>query len=185
MKGISLPKVYCNIPFFLTVCFCLGCSCRFHRGHSVGKRESGEQVLEGFRIRQDEGGRRLWELISPHVTLEEDSHTARMMEPHMKFFQGQTLAATLEAKTGIMDTQSQEVHFSTQVTLISKTRDIVLNGDSLVYLPSRKKIISDEPVVIRRRDSVTNADGLEANPDLSEITFKKQRTLFRRPPRSL
>ena len=154
----------------------MGCGTR--RGGENGKRETELQVVEGFLLKQAQAGARLWQISSPKVLLREDLREAQLQEPRMEFFQKKTRSAVLNARAGKLDTRTQDVYFSTQVVLLSFQQGLTLKANSLQYKASSGKIYSHEKVLLEKRGSMTEAEGLEAKPDLSEITFKKQQTRF-------
>ena len=44
-----------------------------------------------------------------------------------------------------------------------------LTTEHMRYDPVRKKLLSDDPVLLEKPDSVTEGKGLEAEPDLSRV----------------
>ena len=72
--------------------------------------------------------------------------------------------------------ESGDFTLTKSVKAQSLKEKITLTGEKLIYASKRKRIWTDEPVEINQRGATVKGQGLEASPDLSEITINQQST---------
>ncbi len=136
------------------------------------------QEMEGFQMAETAGGRVVWTLKADRAALQETARTARLGEPRIEFYNDGARSSTVESRRGVLDTETRDVLLSSAVVARSLAEGSTLWTERLRYDSRAKKIVADVPVRLRTPEALIVGDGMEANPDLSEMRIKHQRTIL-------
>ena len=134
-----------------------------------------DQAIEKFTITETEGGKPHWIVVAPTAKIFEDQKKAYLTTPVIKFFENGKYVSTITAEKGSVNMDTYDIvgegkcHVSTE-----KGED--LDTSNLRYLSKAQKIVTDDYVTLIKKGSVVHGKGMEAKPDLSDMTIKNQTT---------
>lgn len=133
-----------------------------------------EQALEKFSVTETKGGKTHWVLEAASAQILDQEKKALLQSPLVKFFENGEQVSTLTAARGRINTETYDLWGEGECVL-STVKGERLETSNLYYASDAQKIRTDDPVKLIRPDEVVYGKGMEATPDLENITIKKQR----------
>lgn len=131
-----------------------------------------ETVME-FRTQETDSGRVLWTLKAPRADRFNAKNVFVMADPKIEFYDEMgNLQTTLTAKNGEYSLVTHDLLAYGEVVAIS-TKGEVLETDSLRYLNTTDKIVSDSFVKLTRGSDVITGIGMECDHTLDTVDIKK------------
>lgn len=148
--------------------------------------ETPDQWVEKFRTTETQGGIPVWTLNSEiaqffnrknKITLENvkiefmEEQKAKKGNPKKNLLLAKknlVAAATLESPKGEVNMTNKDLLAWGGVQVESQDGTL-LTTERLLYSAEKKKILTDSPIRIVRKDSIVIGEGLEATPDLSVV----------------
>lgn len=135
-----------------------------------------ENVFQNLSLTESRLGTASWSLKSEEARMIHKESSILLKKPFVEIYEEGKLTAKVNALEGALRTDTQDIHFSRSVLVTSLKDSSTLSTEKLRYVAGRKRLYSDEAVVLSRNGSKVEGQGLEASPDLSEIIIKKQKT---------
>jgi LPS export ABC transporter protein LptC len=111
---------------------------------------------------------------SPEGRISETARTADVDKPHITFYKEGAVSSVLTAPLGKVNMDTHEVVVWGGVTVVNQD-SATLTTERLRYNPVNQHLVSDDPVTLIKKDSVTNGQGLDAEPDLSRVKIGRQK----------
>jgi len=161
---------------FLLAALALCAGCADYSGGDNAASEGAVQTVIDLNLFEMKGGTTTWTLDTNSAEFDAAKQKARLSHPLIKLYEGKDLVTEVSAKQGLMDMESGDFTLTKSVKAQSLKEKITLTGEKLIYASKRKRIWTDEPVEINQRGATVKGQGLEASPDLSEITINQQST---------
>ena len=132
---------------------------------------------------QSNSGSPSWELASEYASLIEGDKMAQLKEPRLSFYKKNKRVSTLEARSGLLRTDTQDVVLSSGVVVVSLEDQTRLETEQLIYSSEKKKFYTEQAVLVKRPGGRLRGKGMEASPDLTDIRIFNQRTEIEKAPR--
>ena len=133
-----------------------------------------EQALEKFSVMETKEGKPHWVLDAASAQILETQKKVLLKSPQVQFYQEGKLVSTLIAATGRINTENYDIWGEGDCVLTTVEGER-LETQNLHYRSDIKKIVTDEKVKLIRPHEIITGTGMEATPDLENITIKKQR----------
>ncbi len=171
--------------FVALVCLCaLGCGNGAPSAKAAARRgESGRpatgSVMTGVRIRQYVGGRLEVELTASEAWHSRGGDWVSGRGVRARYYPLTRKPANLEATSARYDTRSQRLYASGFVRVQSE--GTLLETTELTYDGARDRIASRKRVRVVRGENVMTGIGLEADPDLGNMTLGEPEIEARKP----
>jgi LPS export ABC transporter protein LptC len=137
-----------------------------------------KQRLSALAVSQSQSGVSLWDLKADRAVLADVEAVADVSDPRMQFYRDGKLASRLTALHGVVHMTTNDVQLSSGVVVTSVEDQTTLRTEQLLFSSSKKKFYTDREVRVRRPGGSLVGQGLEASPDLSEITVFHQRSVI-------
>ena len=144
-----------------------------------------QQRLTQLRMSQSQDRETLWNLDARSAAIDDASDQAMLADPQMAFYKAGKLSSRLSAHSGMIAIKSSDITLSSDVVVTSLLDNSVLKTSELLYSSQRRKFHTDKDVLLARPGSVSRGRGLEASPDLSDITIFNQRSVVQSGKNSL
>jgi LPS export ABC transporter protein LptC len=132
-----------------------------------------QQVVQGMRLRQSEGGRSRWLLVADSALAYGETEPTRLWGVHVDFF-----GAEVESVRSVLTAREGEVEPRTQA-LVARGNVVIatregrrLETEELRWDPRLKKVISDRFVRLTKGRSVITGTGIRADPDLGDYEIR-------------
>lgn len=158
---------------------CLAFSTAACRRKSPVLPEQPQQTFTNLSLNQSHLGRKVWSLETAAATFDQSRLMADLAAPRMSFYKNDRLASTLTADSGILYTQTKNVHMEGNVVARSLADKTVLKTSSLDYLAKTGTFVTLKKVVITRPSGTVHGDGMEADSSFSRIKIFHQRSVIR------
>lgn len=123
-------------------------------------------------------GRPDWELKAATAVLDEKAKEAALAAPEMHFYRERKLVSRLSALSGAANTETRDIRLSSSVVVTSLEDRSVLRTEQLDFSSAKNKFFTDKDVLVTRPGGALRGRGMQATPDLSEITIFHQRTVI-------
>jgi len=132
-----------------------------------------QQVVQGMRLRQSEGGRLRWELNADSAMSYGEREPTHLWVVRVDFFgaKPESIESTLTAREGEIDPRTEEL--SARGNVVVTTREgRRLETEELRWDPKRSKVVSDLSIRLTQGRSVITGTGIVADPDLGEYEIR-------------
>ena len=132
-----------------------------------------DQIIDGFRLTETDGGKTLYDLNADKAWVYGDSNRIEVSAPSIRFFDpAGNVTSTLTADAGTVYNKTSDLVARNHVHVA--TRDsTTLDTDSLAWLNAQQLIETDAPVSMRNAQGVINGIGLVSDAGLRRIEVKK------------
>jgi len=168
METRSIKKYI--LLFFPLVC--LACSEGMERERKGGASVPlPEQVINNFTVVETKEDRTLWELVSPKAEVFKNETVVYTLK--MKFYDGDTVTATLSAEEGRIYSKTKDMSVRGNVVVVSDANGVTLRTESLNWDEKTKKITTDDFIREETEDAVITGYGLEADSDFSKVVIRR------------
>ncbi len=137
-----------------------------------------EQALEKFSVTETKQGKPHWTLTAESAQIMEAEKKAYLQAPVVKFFKEGEQVSTLTAQKGRINTENYDIWGDGNCVLETNEGERLVTKN-LHYVSETQKIVTDEKVVLTRQKEIVTGVGMEATPDLENITIRKQRVEVR------
>ncbi|MDE2314655.1 MAG: LPS export ABC transporter periplasmic protein LptC [Elusimicrobia bacterium] len=154
------------------------CASACRRGSSSAP-EQPQQTFKNLSLNQSNQGQKTWSLGTPAATFDQGRLIADLASPKMDFYKNGRLSSTLTADSGVLHTQTRNVHLEGHVVARAFSDKTVLKTSALDYFAKIGKFVTHERVVISRPSGTVRGDGMEADSDFSRIKIFHQRSVIR------
>ena len=134
----------------------------------VGDGQAPAQVLTHFRMQDIRAGTKYVQVESEEGHLMEAPPIAKLNRPLVTFYKRGAVSSTLKAPQGQVQMDTHEISAWGGVVVVTPDSS-TLTTDRLRYDPQRRKLLSEDVIHLEKPDSVTEGQGLEAEPDLSRV----------------
>jgi LPS export ABC transporter protein LptC len=133
------------------------------------------QVLKEFELQDIRDGAKAMTLKATEGRLFDENQYAELERPNVTFFkEGGVVSSLLRAPSGKVYMKTHEIEAWGGVTVVTPDSS-TLTTPTLRYDPDRRKIHTKDTVVLDKPDSVTEGEGLEADPGLKSVKIGRQR----------
>lgn len=134
------------------------------------------QVIEGFKMIESTSGTRSYALTADSAYLYDQEKRIDVFNPAIDFYDERgTLYSHLVAKTGTVRTTTSDLVARSEVVVL--TRDSTeLRTDSLTWLNSARKVMTDAWVFIHSPDGDIQGRGLVSDARLTKIVIRDKVT---------
>jgi len=132
-----------------------------------------QQVLQGMRLRQSEGGKSRWLLVADSALAYGENEPTRLWGVHVDFFgaQAESVRSVLTAREGDVDPRTQALVARGNVVVATR-EGRRLETEELRWDPRLKKVVSDRFVRLIKGRSVITGTGIQADPDLGDYEIR-------------
>ena len=120
----------------------------------------------------DEEGRKSWELQADSG--KQFVNQMILSQVNITLFEKGKLASGGEADRVVVEIRTSNLLFEGKVKLISYIDGAELLSSNLEWMASEKKLLTEERVVFKRGNFITEGWGLVADPELSDIEIKRE-----------
>jgi LPS export ABC transporter protein LptC len=151
-----------------------GCEEKKEREPS-GKEKEQPLLLEVQGVKLvgwDEEGRKSWELQADSG--KQFINKMILTKVKIKLLEEGKLASGGEADRVVVEIDTSNLLFEGKVKLISYVDGAELLSSNLEWIASEKKLLTEERVVFKRGDLITEGWGLVADPELEQIEIKRE-----------
>jgi LPS export ABC transporter protein LptC len=150
-----------------------GCGSEPAEQQSGAGETTPQQVVQGMRLRQSEGGRVRWELTADSAMSYGENERTHLYVVRIEFHDAETesLRSTLTAREGEIEPRTEELMARGNVVVTSR-EGRRLETEELRWDPKRSKVLSDLPVRMTKGKSVITGTGIEADPDLGQYEIR-------------
>ena len=132
--------------------------------------------MTGVQVSQVNDNQRQWTLVAKTARFEDGETLVYFDEPKMDLFDNNMLTSKLRSETGFVNMIKKDAQLEKNVRVESKTDGMVLLTSRLFFSSDKDKIWTDDPVTIKKGNTITKGRGFTANPDLSKIAITQQET---------
>ena len=170
-KGKIVFLVILMVALFLLLS---GCEEKKKREPS-GKEKEEPLLLEVQGVNLvgwDEEGRKSWELQADSG--KQFVNQMILTQVKIKLLEKGKLASGGEADRVVVEIRTSNLLFEGKVKLISYIDGAELLSSNLEWIASENKLLTEERVVFKRGDLITEGWGLVADPELSQIEIKRE-----------
>jgi LPS export ABC transporter protein LptC len=129
--------------------------------------------LTDLELRSSDLGKVQWVFRAKTASLFQDRREVEAKTVYIEFYKEKKKVAKLTAEEATVDTESHDTLSRGHVVLTSLSTGEILESETLEWKASRERILTQSPVTVTRGKNVIRAQGLEADPELGEITFVK------------
>lgn len=133
-----------------------------------------EQSIEKFTVTETKEGKPHWVLDADSAQIIESQKKALLQAPKIKFFKEGKYVSTLVADRGRINTENYDI-WGDGKCLLTTTEGERLETSNLHYRSDIQKIVTDDRVKLIRSSETITGTGMEATPDLQNMTIKKNR----------
>jgi LPS export ABC transporter protein LptC len=168
-----MKKVLCLITALIALS-----SCEKHSAKLEVPPAMPEQGLEKFSVSETRQGKPNWVLEAVSAQILEKEKRVLMQKPEIKFYQEGAYSSTLTAKKGRINTANYDIWADGDCEL-KTVKGETLTTSNMVYTSSTSKVSTNEFVRIVRPDEIIEGIGMEASPNLEDITIRKQRVVMK------
>lgn len=161
--------------FFILLCMFLFPSCM--RDFNYSKQSATVQTIENFVITETKGGKIKTVLNSNIAVIKESEHVAFLTEPIVKFYDNGKYNATLTAKTGQIDLETNNVKAIGECKVVTANGEI-LETEDVNYDHMKEKVYSDSNIKITKGKDIIYGKGFESDTKLNNIIIKNQRIIL-------
>jgi len=140
-----------------------------------GKEKEEPLLLEAQGVNLvgwDEEGRKSWELQADSG--KQFVNQMILTQVKIKLLEKGKLASGGEADRVVVEIRTSNLLFEGKVKLISYIDGAELLSSNLEWIASENKLLTEERVVFKRGDLITEGWGLVENPELSQIEIKRE-----------
>jgi LPS export ABC transporter protein LptC len=128
--------------------------------------------IHDFRLIQTAGEKKQWELEAKSALEYEEGVEVQIADTSIKFFKDNKVVLTMKANTGIVDLRTNNVKMAGNIDAVSRD-GMELKTDSLQWFAKDEKLVTDDPVLLRKEGMRIRGEGLVADVSLGKIEVKK------------
>ena len=129
--------------------------------------------LADLELRSSDMGKVQWVFRAKAAFLFQEKRSVEAKTVYIEFFKARKKVATLTSDEATVDTDTHDTFSRGNVVLHSLSTGERLESETLQWKASQERIMTQSPVTVTRGKNVIRAQGLEADPELGEITFVK------------
>jgi len=156
----------------LALLLALGCEPSPPSG--VATPELPDQEVRSFTLVQSVEGRRHWRLTAASAATYRDRGVIHARDVALDFYDEEgRMNSHLTAREGEVATTSNDMTASGNV-VVTTDHGTRIETESLRYLTSAKRIVSDELVTVTRGQDVLSGIGFESDPGLEQFEFRER-----------
>lgn len=157
----------------LAVVVSWGCSADSGEELTTKSADVPDEVIHRFTAQESDSGMVKWKLTAPLANKYTEKKTFVMDKPTIEFFKDDgTLQTTLTSENGRYFEETRDMLAYGNVVVVTVEGD-VLETDSLRYLNTEDKIVSDSFVKLTRGNNVITGIGMECDHNLSSVDIKR------------
>lgn len=167
-------KTFCLAILMFAVLFLLS-GCGEKKREPSAKEKEAPLLLEVQGVDLvgwDEEGKKSWELQADSGKQFIDRMI--LSQVRVKLLEEGKPASGGEASKVVVDIRTSNLLFEGKVKLISYVNEAELLTSNLEWIASEKKLLTEERVLFKRRDLITEGWGLIADPELGQIEIKRE-----------
>lgn len=174
MKDGKLNK---NKIFISVILLCMLVFPSCMRDFNYSKKAATVQTIENFVITETQNGKIKTVLQSDMAVIKESEQVAFLTQPVVKFYDNGKYSATLTAKTGQINLDTNNVKALGECTVSTATGEVLETKD-VDYDHIKEKIYSDSDIKITKDKDVIYGKGFESDTKLKNIVIKNQRIIL-------
>ncbi len=161
------------LPICIVVFLAAACGKDTSGDIAFERGEAPDEIFEGFITQESDSGLIRWKLTAPSAKRYVAKQIILMDKPKIEFHGSEgKLQTTLTSDYGEYYEATRDMLAYGNVVVVSVDGD-VLETDSLLWVNSRNKIISNSYVKLTRGRDVITGIGLECEHDLSSVDIKR------------
>ena len=174
MKDGKLNKSKCFV-FVILFCAFLFPSCM--QDFNYNKKVATVQTIENFVVTETKAGQIKTVLKSDIAVIKESEQLAFLTQPVVKFYDNGKYSATLTAKTGQINLDTNNVKALGDCKIVTANGEVLETSD-VTYDHIKEKIYSDNDIKITKENDVIYGKGFESDTKLKNIVIKNQRIIL-------
>jgi len=129
--------------------------------------------IQNFKLIQTAGEKKQWELLAASALEYDEGVEIQIKDTTIKFFKNNKVVLTLNAQEGTVDLKTKDINIFGAVNAVS-SEGLELKTDSLRWLASDEKLVTDDHIILRRAGMKIEGKGLEADASLGKLQVKKE-----------
>lgn len=131
-----------------------------------------DEIFTDFVTEETDSGLVQWKLMAPKANRFAKRNLVVLESPVVEFYDKHgALKSTLKSETGEYDEKSRDMLAYGDVVVRTIEGD-VLETDSLMWVNTRNKIVSNSAVRLTQQGNVVTGNGLECDPNLNSVDIK-------------
>lgn len=150
------------------IMFLIVYSCKKKKEKSIPLKA--EEEIFNFEIYESKEGKKLWILKAKKAFVFEEKTKVKKLKIY--FLSNKDTSSILTADSGLVDNKNGNLYAFGNVEVFTK-EGAFLKTTFLMWNSERKRIITDKNIYIKDKGREIYGKGLEATPDLKEITIKQ------------
>lgn len=144
---------------------------------SKGETHPVVQSVQGLTLLETSSGTVQWTLTAANADIYDNGARIKLSSPTLVMQEKGQETSSVNASEGDMLVEEKIVTLRGNVKGRSKTENTTLETELLHYSKAKEKIWTEKEVTIVQNDITVVGTGMEAKPDMSEVTILQQRTL--------
>lgn len=181
MKKNGFFLIFLCLSGIIVLIFCLGKPKTRHTGDIVNEYRQflraeaagmPEMEIKDFKLIQTTGKVKEWELYAVRAVEYESEEEIEIFETKINFYKGDKISLVLKADTGTVNLSSKNIYIKGTVDAVTPD-GIHLKTESLLWVSSRKRLVTEDRVVVTRGGMRIDGVGLEADVGLGKLDIKK------------
>ena len=174
MKDGKLNK---NNFFIFVIFLCMFVFPSCMRDFNYNQKSATVQTIENFVVTETQNGKIKTVLQSDMAVIKESEQVAFLTQPVVKFYDNGKYSATLNAKTGQINLDTNNVKAIGECKVITANGEVLETSD-VNYDHIKEKIYSDSNIKIIKDKDVIYGKGFESDTKLKNIVIKNQRIII-------
>ena len=152
----------------------VGCQSRTAPTPSAANLKIPDQEARDFTLTETSEGKRNWTLYASYAAMYNDKNLVDARAIRIEFFDSKgKRSSTLVAKQGLVDQRTNNLEAIGNVRIVTET-GVHMETDSLRWVNSTQKIMSDAFVRVTRKGDVVTGYGFESDADLNHFHLKRE-----------
>ena len=151
-----------------------GCQSRTAPTPSGAALRFPDQEARDFTLTETSEGKKNWTLWASYAAMYNDRNLVDARTIRIEFFDTNgTRYSTLVADQGLVDQRTNNLEAVGKVRIVTET-GVRMDTDSLRWINSTQKIVSDSFVRVTRKQDVVTGYGFESDPNLDHFHLKRE-----------
>lgn len=135
------------------------------------------QSVQGLTLIETSSGTVLWTLTASTADIYDNGTRIKLSSPTLVMQENGQETSSVSSREGEMEVEEKNITLRGMVKGRSKKENTSLETELLHYSRMQEKIWTEEEVTVMQNDVTVLGKGMEAKPDLSEVTIRQQQTL--------
>lgn len=151
-----------------------GCTSRHAPTPSASELRMPDQEARDFTLTETSEGKKNWTLLATYAAMYNDKNLVDAKTIRIDFFDDkEKRSSTLTADQGLVDQRTNNLEAVGRVHIVTET-GVKMETDSLRWINSTQKIVSESFVRVTRQGDVVTGYGFESDANLEHFHLKRE-----------